>query len=59
MTDKDKIRSLEVRLDRLEHVLIHGAPMPIADQMLCEAIERGDRKTVAIWMDQQGSRRSP
>lgn len=53
MTDLDKIRTLEARIERLEHIMVYGAPMEIADQMLCEAIERGDRKTVALWAAQQ------
>ena len=53
MTDQDKIRTLEARIDRLEHVLLYGAPMAIDDQVLCEAIVRGDRKTVALWATQQ------
>ncbi len=53
MNERDEIQALKDRIERLEHCIVFGKPPDIADQMLCDAIERGDRKTVALWAASQ------
>jgi hypothetical protein len=56
--NEKELADLKARIVRLEHAIIFGAPMTVAEDMAFEALRNGDKETFKLYQEQDRRQRA-